>query len=404
MRTNKKLSQKIVDSIKACASETTEWDGSLPGFGLRTRPSGAQAYIVVYRNANRIQRRVTIGSPAIFSLEQARRKAKEILFASANGTDPAEAKSIARNTTVKNVFAQYVERHMSSFCKGHYVRVSGIFGSEILPRIGDKPISSVTRSDIRGITDVKIAEGKKSAANNIHRAASGFLSWCVDREVLNINPLAGSTLPNRHKSRDRYLNRRELVTVLRASAYLNPQWNGAIYLLTLTGQRKSEVLGAELSEFNLSLKRWTIPAERSKNRHAQTVHLCPAAIAVIERMPRATNQQYLFQSSVTKIPRPITDTNFSIRKLKKLAAIGEWRLHDLRRSVATHMASLKVSPHVIQVVLNHRSGIRSGVTAIYNRYTYAQETREAWELWGTTLTQWMEDEKLSDSSIKDDVE
>jgi hypothetical protein len=45
------------------------------------------------------------------------------------------------------------------------------------------------------------------------------------------------------------------------------------------------------------------------------------------------------------------------------------------------MARLAVAPHVIEAILNHRSGIVSGVAAIYNRHDYLDEKRDALERW-----------------------
>ena len=59
-----------------------------------------------------------------------------------------------------------------------------------------------------------------------------------------------------------------------------------------------------------------------------------------------------------------------------------WRLHDIRRTVATRMADLGVQPHVIEAVLNHISGHKAGVAGVYNRATYAAEKRQALDLWG----------------------
>ncbi|MHC2104396.1 hypothetical protein [Methylobacterium sp. CM6246] len=62
-------------------------------------------------------------------------------------------------------------------------------------------------------------------------------------------------------------------------------------------------------------------------------------------------------------------------------AIEPWRLHDLRRTASTGMGRLKIEPHVIEAVLNHRSGVIRGVAAIYNRYQYLDEKRAALEAW-----------------------
>jgi integrase len=56
-------------------------------------------------------------------------------------------------------------------------------------------------------------------------------------------------------------------------------------------------------------------------------------------------------------------------------------LHDLRRTAASGMARLGVAPHVVEAVLNHKSGTVRGVAAVYNRYSYATEKREALALW-----------------------
>ena len=62
--------------------------------------------------------------------------------------------------------------------------------------------------------------------------------------------------------------------------------------------------------------------------------------------------------------------------------IGEWRLHDLRRTVATRMAELSVQPHIVEAVLDRFRGHNSGITGIYNRAAYTEEKTAALALWG----------------------
>lgn len=65
--------------------------------------------------------------------------------------------------------------------------------------------------------------------------------------------------------------------------------------------------------------------------------------------------------------------------------IKPWRLHDLRRTCSTGMAKLGQPIHVVEAVLNHRSGTISGVAAVYNRYQYLAEKRAALESWGSDV-------------------
>jgi integrase len=76
---------------------------------------------------------------------------------------------------------------------------------------------------------------------------------------------------------------------------------------------------------------------------------------------------------------------FVYAKQRVVDAMGSaepWRLHDLRRTATTGMARLGVAPHVADRVLNHQSGTISGVAAVYNRFAYLEERREALNKWG----------------------
>ena len=63
------------------------------------------------------------------------------------------------------------------------------------------------------------------------------------------------------------------------------------------------------------------------------------------------------------------------------AAIGEWILHDLRRTAATGMARLNIAPHVVDRILNHVSGTICGAAAVYNRHAYTEERKMALDVW-----------------------
>jgi integrase len=100
-------------------------------------------------------------------------------------------------------------------------------------------------------------------------------------------------------------------------------------------------------------------------------------------MPRFLGSDYVFTTTGNT-----SISGFSRAKRRVYAAVAttDWRTHDLRRTAASGMARLGVPPHVVEKVLNHKSGIISGVAAVYNRYGYEKEKREALERWADHLT------------------
>lgn len=132
-------------------------------------------------------------------------------------------------------------------------------------------------------------------------------------------------------------------------------------------------------ELDLERGIWTVPAVRTKNGRTHVLPLSHAAIEIIEAVPRRAGRDYLFGERAEGF------TLWSVDKRKldaRLAGtVQSWRIHDLRRSAATGMADLGVQPHVIEAVLNHYSGHRSGVAGIYNRSPYEREARAALAMW-----------------------
>jgi hypothetical protein len=68
-------------------------------------------------------------------------------------------------------------------------------------------------------------------------------------------------------------------------------------------------------------------------------------------------------------------------------AIPEWHTHDLRRTMTHGLARLGFPPHIADKVLAHSSGAISGVAAVYNRYAYLDERRDALVAWGRKVVE-----------------
>lgn len=383
-KTHRNLTQKIVSAAAPQHVEYTIWSTSLKGFGLRVRPSGQASFILIYRpRGRRKQRRYTIGSREALSLKQALDIGRNMLAEVLAGRDPSEKKKLSRTTTVQTAFQEYIRKHLPKRSQGYSSAIQRAFRARILPRIGDKALLEVVRADIRRITDELLAEDSSVHAINIHRMASAFFSWCTEEDLIPVNPLYRTRLPAPRDFRDYVIEIPSLVEIWRRCEDLAPHWRAAIRLLMLTGLRKSEVLNAAWDEIDFERGVWVIPRERSKNRISHSVPLTPKIIEIFRGL--RISEGFVFKSPM-KPSKPVYGISYAIEKLRKLVRARGWRLHDIRRSVATHMAALKVPPHIIEKVLNHRSGEISGVAAIYNRHGYDEEKREALQKWQESLT------------------
>ena len=104
----------------------------------------------------------------------------------------------------------------------------------------------------------------------------------------------------------------------------------------------------------------------------------PMTLGIIRQIPEMVSRNQLFGE---RAGRGFTAWGRNKGILNTRSGVTAWRVHDIRRSVATRMADLGIAPHIIEAVLNHYSGHRRGPAGIYNRSNYPNEVRAALLLW-----------------------
>jgi integrase len=141
------------------------------------------------------------------------------------------------------------------------------------------------------------------------------------------------------------------------------------------------------SEIDEARALWTIPGERAKNGRAHEVPLSAPALEIVRSIPRLDGSDLVL---TTNGRTAISGFSKAKARLDCASGIGlsdrdEWRVHDIRRSVATLMAEMGIAPHVVDKLLNHVSGAIRGVAAVYNRHSYTDERRRALDAWARRL-------------------
>ena len=367
--------------------EEIAWDVDAEGFGfrLRRRSDGGvhRSWIVQYRASGRT-RRITVGGAERLTPVEARQAARKLLARVELGDDPQAAREVKRQQaacTFRSVVESYLAAKQPELRPASF-RVTKLYlTGPYFRTLHPLAISAIARADVA--TSVRAIAHKHSVttAAAARRALSALFAWAIADGRLGdgANPVAGSHRPDDPTPRDRVLADAELVAVWNAVG-CDADYGRVLRLLTLTGARASEIGGMRWSELDLDAGSWTLPSERSKNGHAYTVALPPAALAIVQSVPR-TEREHLFG---TRAGAGFTSWPWCKQELdRKLGdAVKPWRVHDVRRTVATRMADIGIEPHVIEAVLNHYGGHRRGVAGTYNRSSYERAVKAALARWG----------------------
>lgn len=374
-------------TLPAGKADLIQFDDDLPGFGIRLRAGGKRVWIVQYR-ARGQQRRETLGDARKLSLAAARTAAVRRFEQVAVGGDPqgdkAEAKARAA-LKLGPLADRYLAAKKLTARRNTYIADYRYLTTYWKPLHG-LSVESVNRRLVAARLSELMTERGVTAAARARQSLSAFYSWLIGEGIAGENPVIGTNDPGVDlRARDRVLNDAELRSIWTACS--DSDFGKIVRVLMLTGARRDEIGGLCWSELDLDKGLLSIPGTRTKNHHPLHLPLSTPAISILNSTIRREGRDLVFgrsggafsawSYSTLTLGSRITGTNGG--------PIAAWRLHDIRRSVATGMAELGVQPHIVEAVLNHKSGTIRGVGAVYNRYSYEAEKRQALDRWADHL-------------------
>src|SRR3984893_906019 len=209
-----KLSKTVVERIKAADQDVVVWDNTLPGFGVRVKPSGVRSYIIQYRNRNTsASRRLTIGQHGpLLTFDQAKKQARAMLADAMRGEDPVEIRKTARKApSIEDLAADYLERHAVPKKRPKSVRDDrAMLDNIILPKLGAKKVDAIGRRDVEAIQVAM--KDRPYQANRVLSLLSKMFNLAVDWQWRPDNPVKGIERYEEQK-RDRWLLDRKLIRI-----------------------------------------------------------------------------------------------------------------------------------------------------------------------------------------------
>lgn len=419
------ITKRTVDAAKPAAKDYFLWDDDVAGFGLKVTPAGGKVYVYQYRIARPGEaertpaKRYTIGRHGSLTPEQARKRAKDLAALVQQGIDPRQQERDAHSArdeaerlaiekarlegdlAFENIAALWLDHyeHERSRRPSSVRLAKLVVNNHLKPALAGKPLPHIGRAELQPIID-GIPSKQKAMRRAVFAYASVLFGWAAQRGDIASNPLLSMAKPEAPRARDRVLTDDELAVVWRSSAGLNDPFGPFFRLLIVTGQRRAEVAGMGWAELDRSTQTWTVPAERAKNGIAHIVPLNDLAVAELDRRAVAAHGDasnepteawpksgYVLTttgatpiSGITKAKAALENAVADARG-ENAAPMPAWRIHDLRRTLATGLQRLGARFEVTEAILNHVSGSKAGVAGIYQKHDWKEEKRSALDAW-----------------------
>ena len=352
------LTERVIRDTKATGKTFTIWDSRVSGLGLQVTDGGTKNYIIRYHAAGR-KRQAILARVGGVSLADIRKRAgTELLRVRADGSDPLERQHEAKQApTVADLAERFLTETAPARVQAGRMAPSTLKAYRnqcrryIVPRLGGLRVASVTRSHVETFA------GKMAATPTLRNRVLALISrlftlaehweWRPQRT----NPVRGVDRA-RETARDRTLSRADFAALAAAMDDLDgryPASVAAVRVAAMSGMRISEVLSLAWEHVDVEAGRAVLPKTKTGRR---TVPLAAPVAAIIRLQPRISGNPYVFAGARHAAVTYRTTRNVFAMACET-AGLGDVRLHDLRRTVATNLAASGLGAFTLRDVLGH---------------------------------------------------
>lgn len=381
------LNDSELKRAKIQEKEYALYDGD--GLQVTIRPTGTKAFEFRYTSpTTKRKQKIVIGKYPLMSLLEAREKRFELMKIIAQGKDPKEEREAQKNkgVTVKMIATSYMKYIKTELAPNTYKRNCGIINREIIRKLGEKPISEVTRFDvlkmIRDMEERDIIATSKMALKIITRMFRYALSEGTIEHNVCLDVDRGVLKKDQKENLPHMTNPKELSELIASVATCSDLMRLAIMFAMHTFLRPYNVRYLEWDEVDMDNKVIVIPGEKMKMRKP---HMVPLSDATIKILNEAKNfkSKYVFAKS----SKPMSEMAMQ-EALKRRGYEHKQTVHGFRHTAST-ILNENISKHgvhsdAIEKQLAHVTG---GIKGVYNKAEYIEERVKLMRWWSQYLEQ-----------------
>jgi integrase len=399
------LTKSVIEALEVRETLYRVPDAQVRGLFIQVTPGGVLSWVLRFR-VHGHEKTHKVGRWPELTVALARKLALEIQAKISQGEDPAATRRAEREAeTVAELVKRFKKEHLPTLKPSTRKEYERLLDNVILPGLGSQRVKDVQPSDVAAfLSKIRSRTPKGIEANRTRATLSKMFSlaslWGLRADGLN--PAHGQARAAETK-KDRHLSDKELLALGAALRHLAPEPAGevrqegalpaeethalaALRLSLLTGMRKSEIIGDARREIpallwsDVDLDAGTIRLEHhktSKRTGARIISLCPAAVDLLEHLPRVLGNPYVIPGR--RIGEPLQDlqgvwerVREAVPALQEKAKVpkkarvdlSDVTIHDLRRSFASLAARMGYPELIVAALLGHAAG---SVTAGYAR-------------------------------------
>lgn len=387
---SKRLTAPTIGYLKTDKPQEDFWDTVTPGFGIRVTRGGTQTFMVMTRALERgkwVKRRIKIGrvgdaldadGKRVLDLTEARKRARSIIAAAGEGRNPSseletppDVQRVARSAdcfaNVRDTFLkQYRTRQKKKPKPRTLEEMTGVLSGVRFKDWERRPITEITKQDVRDLLSTIIADGHDARANKTLVVLRQVFNWAYDHDKIETVPTDRIKPPGAEFAR----SGPEYVGVGQHLGHLLRQRQGARRARFPCVRRHRARTYAHRAA---SKRGFTDAVVGNRPRPAAVVlacgavqnalpHFVPLSSPVLAVLRRQQAQRVELEEPCPWVftsngETPFSGWSQSKRRLDERCGVNDWRIHDLRRTLVTGMnEELRISPHVVESVVNHVSG------------------------------------------------
>jgi integrase len=403
------LSAKKVERVKA---KGRYGDGEVPGLYLQVSENGAKSWLLRFEIRGK-RRWMGLGSAAVFSLKEARERARLARQKLADGIDPLELRRAerakqallaAKALSFREAAQRYYEQHESKWTnRKHASQFVNTLAQYVHPILGSLDVAEIGTPHVLQVLEQKIPAARGNPAGQFWQVRAvtasrvrNRIELVLDWAAVRGHRPAGSPNPARwgghlsevlpaprqvarvsHHRAVPFAEMPALMVELAKREGVAPQ---ALRFLILTASRSSEVLGATWEEIDFDNATWVVPAARMKSRREHRIPLSPPVMDLLNELHTEDGTPYLFIGPKTGARLSEMALSAVLRRLGRSETVHGCRssFSDWAHERSTH------SNHEIELSLAHTVG--SDQEKAYRRGDMLEKRRKLMTAWAKFCT------------------